>query len=81
MLLVLATIPSVTEGIVYVLIFGVGSILGMMIISSLIGLPFILSMKIKRINAIIKFFAGSISIALGIMIMYQIGFVDGLFRV
>ncbi|XOU94119.1 MAG: sulfite exporter TauE/SafE family protein [Candidatus Kerfeldbacteria bacterium] len=80
MLLVLATLPSVTEGIIYVLIFGAGSVLGMMIISSLIGLPFILSMKIKKINSIIKFSAGFISIVLGLMIMYQIGFVDGLLK-
>src|SRR5919109_181186 len=41
MLLVLTTIPSPLAGILYILIFGIGSIGGMLIMSSLISLPFI----------------------------------------
>jgi len=80
MLLVLSTIQSAWEGVVYILIFGVGSILGMMIISTLIGLPFTLSSgRFSSINHIIKFAAGTLSVALGIFVMFNIGFVDGLF--
>ena len=40
MLLILATIQSPTVAVAYILIFGVGSIGGMMLMSMLIGLPF-----------------------------------------
>jgi len=80
MLLVLSTIQSAWEGVVYILIFGVGSILGMMIISTLIGLPFALSSgRFASINQVIKFAAGTLSMALGIFVMVNIGFVEGLF--
>ncbi|MEW6242333.1 MAG: sulfite exporter TauE/SafE family protein [Chloroflexota bacterium] len=80
MLLVLSTIQSAWEGVVYILIFGVGSILGMMVISTLIGLPFSLSSgRFKSINQVIKFAAGTLSVTLGIFVMVNIGFVEGLF--
>lgn len=80
MLLVLGTIQSAWEGVVYILIFGVGSILGMMIISTLIGLPFTLSSgRFTSINQVIKFAAGTLSMTLGIFVMVNIGFVQGLF--
>ncbi|MBV9243040.1 MAG: urease accessory protein UreH [Acidobacteria bacterium] len=40
MLLILATISSPTVAVLYILIFGVGSIGGMMLMSMVIGLPF-----------------------------------------
>ncbi|MBQ04735.1 urease accessory protein UreH, partial [Candidatus Bathyarchaeota archaeon] len=43
MLLVLSTVESITAGITYILLFGVGSILGMLILSAVIGLPFIIT--------------------------------------
>lgn len=80
MLLVLSTIQSALEGIVYILIFGFGSILGMMVISTLIGLPFSLSSgRFTSINHVIKFSAGTLSMALGIFVMIDIGFIKGLF--
>jgi len=80
MLLVLSTIQSPVEGVVYILIFGVGSILGMMVISTLIGLPFALSSgRFASLNHTIRFIAGSLSTVLGIFVMIDIGFVKGLF--
>lgn len=80
MLLVLGTIQSPMEGVVYILIFGVGSILGMMLISTLIGLPFALSSgRFASINQTIRFMAGALSVALGIFVMIDIGFFKGLF--
>lgn len=81
MLLVLSTIQSPAEGVVYILVFGAGSILGMMVISTLIGLPFALSSKrFASLNHTIKFMAGSLSAALGIFVMIDIGFIKGLFE-
>ena len=80
MLLVLSTIQSPFEGVVYILIFGVGSILGMMVISTLIGLPFALSSgRFASLNHTIRFVAGALSTALGIFLMIDIGFIKGLF--
>jgi uncharacterized membrane protein HdeD (DUF308 family) len=51
----------------------------MLIVSGIIALPFLLSAKFDKINKIVIIFAGTISIALGFIIMYEIGFVNGLF--
>ncbi|MCI0609061.1 MAG: sulfite exporter TauE/SafE family protein [Anaerolineae bacterium] len=81
MLLVLSTIQSPVEGVVYILVFGVGSILGMMVISTLIGLPFALSSKrFASLNHTIRFTAGTLSAALGIFVMIDIGLIKGLFH-
>ncbi|MDP2683809.1 MAG: sulfite exporter TauE/SafE family protein [bacterium] len=72
MLLVVATLTSLWQGIIYVLIFGLGSVLGMMIVSGLIGLPFFLTKNIKKLNRAIQSIAGIVSITLGVIIMYQI---------
>jgi sulfite exporter TauE/SafE len=79
MLLVLTAVKSIFQGLLYILIFGVGSILGMLIVSGIIALPFLLSAKFDKINKIVKIFSGTISIVLGFTIMYEIGFVNGLF--
>lgn len=50
-LLVLSTISSTLTAIVYILIFGLGSILGMMAISALIALP--LSLAGRRLSSVI----------------------------
>lgn len=73
-LLVLASVRDLWVGVVYLVLFGVGSILGMMVMSSIIGLPFVLSAKrFARFNGAIKIVAGLVSIGLGIFIMTSIG--------
>jgi high-affinity nickel permease len=80
MLLVLTTIPSPLAGFFYILIFGLGSVGGMLIMSSLISLPFVLTAnKLMFINEGIKVLAGVSSIGFGIFLGWQIGFVEGLF--
>jgi len=80
MLLVLSTIQSPVEGVVYILIFGIGSILGMMVISTLIGLPFALSSgRFASLNHTIRFMAGTLSVVLGVFVMIDIGVIKGLF--
>jgi len=41
MILVLGTIPSAVAGLIYIVVFGLGSTGGMLLMSSLISLPFI----------------------------------------
>lgn len=79
MLLVLSTITSPWEGMAYILLFGGGSITGMMAVSMLIGLPFALSSRrFTMLNSGIRFAAGALSIGLGLLVMFEIGFAEGL---
>ncbi|MFQ5881757.1 MAG: sulfite exporter TauE/SafE family protein [Candidatus Methylomirabilales bacterium] len=80
MLLVLTTVRSAAQGFLYILVFGVGSIVGMLLTSSLIALPFALTAaRFQRINEAIRIVAGVVSIILGAAIMIEIGFLKGLF--
>ena len=80
MLLVVANIRSVMEGLLYIVVFGFGSVLGMMIVSTMISLPFVYTaLHFARFNRTLTAFASLASIALGTAIIYDIGFVKGLF--
>ncbi len=79
MLLVLATIDTVWQGIFYILIFGFGSVLGMLLISTVIGLPFAATANFENVNMKIRIVAGVISILLGVAIIIEIGLARGLF--
>ena len=79
-LLVLASIESPIAGLAYILLFGLGSVLSMGIMTVIIGLPFVMSAgRLPNLNRTIQFAVGSLSILFGGFLMYQIGFVDGLF--
>ena len=65
----------------FILIFGMGSIIGMILVSSLIGLPFALTNKIGSANKILRYVAGSASLIIGINIVYEIGIVENLFGI
>lgn len=80
MLLVIPTIDSRSLGLLYIVIFGVGSIGGMMLMSLLVSLPFRLTeFKFERINRLMQIAAGVISVSLGLWIVYEKGFSEGLF--
>lgn len=79
-LLVLSTISNVRWGIVYLAVFGVGTVLGMMLITLALGSTFAYGQKrFAHIGRHFGLAAGLISLAFGLFIAYQIGFVDGLF--
>jgi ABC-type nickel/cobalt efflux system permease component RcnA len=78
--LVLSSIRSILHGVLYLLTFGVGSIAGMVIISTLIGSPFAFTaMKFERANRILGAVASIASIGMGALIMYETGFKSGWF--
>ena len=78
--LVLSTMSSITQGLFFLLIFGLGSILSMLVMSGLIGLPFRLTTGLShRLNLWVQGVAGAISIVFGLFIMWQTGFTGGLF--
>ncbi|MBI2305643.1 MAG: sulfite exporter TauE/SafE family protein [Chloroflexi bacterium] len=74
MLLVLASIRSPWEGLLYILIFDLGTILGMLAISTIISLPFTFTARrFSHLNDGIKVLASVVSISLGILIMVELG--------
>lgn len=78
--LILSTMPSVGQGLLFLLLFGIGSILGMLLFSSFISLPFRFTARFSlNLNLWVQGVAGLASIAFGLFIMWQIGFVAGLF--
>ena len=80
MLLVLSTISSPTVGMIYVLVFGVGSIGGMMLMSLLLSVPIHFTTKrFARMDFAMRGVAGLFSLSFGLFMIYQIGFVQGLF--
>jgi|SRR5579863_8710226 len=79
-LLVLTTIREPRWAVAYLLIFGVGTIAGMMLITMMIGVPFAYTGKrFERFNRGLGVASGLISVAFGLFVTFQIGFVDGLF--
>jgi len=80
MLLVLSTIPSALAGVAYIVVFGIGSVGGMLLLSGLVGLPFILTaQRFSRMNRWIKVAAGVASMLFGLHLGWDIGFNAGLF--
>lgn len=78
-LLVLTTIPSPLVGFLYIVIFGIGSIGGMMIMSTLFALPARLATsRFARADFALRGLAGVFSFGFGLLMIYQIGFVDHL---
>jgi hypothetical protein len=79
-LLVLTTISRSSWAIGYLLIFGVGTVAGMMLITAAIALPFAYSLRhFARLNRGLAMASGFLSVAFGFFLCYQTGFVDGLF--
>jgi high-affinity nickel-transport protein len=80
-LLVLSTIRSPLWAIAYLLVFGIGTIVGMMMMTSAMAIP--VAYTGKHFEAAGKYLSpvsGIVSTGFGLFLVYQIGFVDGLFR-
>lgn len=80
MLVVLSTVGSLWQGLLYVTVFGVGSILGMMGVGLLISLPLVLSASWSQPLQIVAQGAASLaSIGLGLTMIVRIGIGQPLF--
>ena len=79
-LLVLSTIRGTAGALGYLLLFGVGTILGMTAITGLLSLPFtIRAPRMRRTRRALALTTGAVSLAFGLYLAFQIGIVDGLF--
>jgi ABC-type nickel/cobalt efflux system permease component RcnA len=80
-LLVLSTIRTPLWAIAYLLVFGIGTIIGMMVMTSAMAIP--VAYTGKRFEVASRYLtsiSGIVSTGFGLFLIYQIGFVDGLFR-
>jgi ABC-type nickel/cobalt efflux system permease component RcnA len=79
-LLVLTTIGNTIWSILYLLVFGVGTIAGMMLITAGIALPLTYAgARFARLPDRLRVASGVISLIVGLALAYQVGVVDGLF--
>jgi len=73
MLLVLSTIESPLGGLLYIVIFGLGSVGGMLLLSGIISLPFILTaQRFSLMNRWIRVIAGIASVCFGLFLGWEI---------
>lgn len=74
MLLVVSTVESRALSLLYVLIFGVGSAGGMMLMGALVSLPLrVTAARFTRANLLLRGAAGLFSLALGLLMIYETG--------
>jgi ABC-type nickel/cobalt efflux system permease component RcnA len=79
-LMVLATIRDPLLAIGYLLVFGIGTIVGMMLITLAIALPLTAAnRRVTQSSHYLALASGALSLAFGLFVVYRIGIVDGLF--
>jgi nickel/cobalt exporter len=79
-LLVLSTIKSPLWSTAYLLVFGFGTMVGMMLMTAAISVPLVYTGKrFSQVNGHLTAISGFASMAFGFFLVYHIGFVDGLF--
>ncbi|MED4203723.1 sulfite exporter TauE/SafE family protein [Neobacillus mesonae] len=79
-LLTMSTVKSVGEAAIYIIVFGVGTVIGMLFFTTIIGIPFVLSKKRTTISGSLGIITGVISTIFGVYYMYNIGVNEGLFH-
>jgi len=80
-LLVLATIRDPRWALLYLLVFGIGTVAGMIIITAAIGLPFVYAGRTsERFSVALRVSSGLLSLGFGLFLAYRIGFLNGLFH-
>lgn len=78
-LLVLSTVRSPYATVIYLLVFGVGTIAGMTAITALLSVPFAARLPILfRLRRALALGTGLLSLGFGLYLAVHIGFVDGL---
>lgn len=78
-LLVLPVIQRPIWGLAYLVVFGLGTIAGMILMTATIAVPITYTARFDFLQRHFGTAAGVLSVAFGLFLAYQIGFVDGLF--
>lgn len=81
MLLVVGAIPSLLVALGYILIFGIGSIGGMMLVTMLMSVPLALAARrLGAVERVIRLAAGLFSLGFGIFLAGDVGLIQSLFE-
>lgn len=79
-LLVLSAIPKPLWEVIYLAVFGAGTVLGMILITTAMGMPLTMARgRAENFNRALAFGSGLLSFGFGLFLAYHIGMVDGLF--
>jgi high-affinity nickel permease len=79
-LLILPLIEDVRWAVFYLVVFGLGTIAGMALVTFAIAAPSAYaSRRVERLQRWIRIGSGAVSLAFGLYLAVKIGFVDGLF--
>ncbi len=78
-LLVLTQIREPLWAVAYLLLFGAGTTAGMMLMTSVIALPFVGTRQRPLLNLGLQVVAGALSLGLGCWMAWKLGVSDGLF--
>lgn len=78
-LLVLATVRNVAWACGYLVIFGAGTLLGMVLVTTAIASPLTLASRRWDLGRGMRLATGALSFVFGAWLIYQIGWRDGLF--
>ncbi len=79
-LLVLNTIRDPMWAVAYLLIFGIGTIAGMLVVTVALAMPLVLTVRrFDRVHRALGLASGILSVVLGLLLAHEIGFVQGLF--
>ena len=71
MLLVLAGLQSRWLGVWYIVLFGLGSVISMGLVTIFLALPFSTSARLPRLNRLVQYAAGTMGMLFGFYFMYQ----------
>jgi high-affinity nickel-transport protein len=79
-LLVLSTIHSPVWATVYLLIFGAGTMVGMMCMTAIMAMPLAYAgSRFTSVSRVFSVASGVVSVCFGFFLVYQLGFLGGLF--
>lgn len=80
-LLVLGTIRSAAWAVAYLVVFSIGTIAGMLLITMALAMPMALTaQRFRRLHVTLALATGLISVLFGCFLIYEIGFTHGLFN-
>lgn len=79
-LLAMSQAKTITGMLAYILVFGAGTVAGMLLCTTVVGIPFVLTAHRKRVNGWLTAATGAISAVYGLYYIYDIGVNEGLFR-
>ncbi len=79
-LLVLTTIEDPRWSLAYLVVFGLGTVAGMMLVTAAIAVPLAFgAVRVAGLHRHLRLASGALSVAFGLFLVHQIGIVDGLF--